>query len=121
MRKLNISSFSVVNSGDCSNTFEGKYQDKLIFKAGVTQIAPGIGEIWNTFEEDPRMYRESWRQIKTIMSGVWGSGDFHRLQSHVKLNDSASIRFNLHLGMEIEGILKRYLDREDYILMARVE
>ena len=100
--------------------FKGTFDEDVIFYAGIEEIIPGVGEIWIIFKKPAEEYPGAWIAIKRLMDDVFKTEKYHRLQSHV-IKGSVSVGFNLHLGMEIEGVMHNFAYGEDYIIMARVK
>lgn len=99
--------------------FKGYYEHKNIFFAGVEDVIPGVGEIWVMFKEPAIEWPGSFRSIKKLVDMVFNEYKYHRLQSHVEAG-SVSVGFNKHLGMQMEGTLRKYAYGKDYHIMARV-
>ena len=96
--------------------FKGRYYKEIVFYAGIEEIIPGVGELWIIFKKPATEYPGAWIAIKRLMDGVFKTEKYHRLQSHV-IKGSVSVGFNLHLGMEIEGVMRNYAYGKDYIIM----
>jgi len=129
MRKINI---MVVDQEETSpevdfpmmegihrDLFKGYFEHKIIFYAGIENIIPGVGEIWILFKEPAIEWPGAFNAIKRLFDMVFNDYPYHRLQSHV-IVDSVSVGFNKHLGMEIEGTMRKYAYGKDYHIMARV-
>lgn len=99
------------------DVYMGSHDEHIIFFAGVEPVNPGCGEIWVMYQVKPGDYPMAWMTLKDLFDKVFK--DYRRLQSHV-VTGSVSEGFNEHLGMEKEGIMRKYVGDVDYTIMARV-
>jgi len=90
---------------------------------GVTDLFPGVGELWAA-------YRKSWkrsspitiaRETKRILDRLWGDGsDYHRLELSVYVEEHWGDRWAKMLGFKYEGVLrKRTEDKRDIKIYSR--
>jgi len=99
--------------------YMGHHEGVVVFLAGVVDLNPGCGEVWVKYHVDPEEFPAAWIEIKKLFCHVFDLHNYRRFQSHV-LAGSVSVGFNRHLGMVEEGTMRKYVDENDYIMMARV-
>ena len=88
---------------------------------GVTPLWRGVGAAWAFLGTDAQRY---WKTIhsgvKMFLRGALCDGEFHRIQTAVRLDHAAAHRWALRLGFSPEGVLHGYgYDRADFMAYAR--
>lgn len=88
---------------------------------GVAQMWRGVGVAWAFFGVDaPRYWKTIHSGVTIFLRGALCDGEFHRIQTAVRLDHPAGHRWALRLGFEPEGVLRGYgPDRSDFIGYAR--
>ena len=97
-------------------TFEREGQ--LMMCGGELLISGWYARMWTLFGD--RMSLMMWREPLAAMREWIGNSTLPRLESHVETGYPAWVRFNRHLGFEVEGRLSNLFGPErDGFVMAR--
>jgi hypothetical protein len=109
--------------GLCSagNCYSATYGDEILFCGGVRVLWPGVGEAWVLCSAGIwRFARQLFRVSETIIGKVAAENNLERVQAHVRTSWDVAIRFVERLGFEREGLLRKFVNGEDYYSYARV-
>lgn len=88
---------------------------------GSVSIWRGVEELWMLCEERARKYPVLMTKAGRIfLLHRVIAGNLHRIQATVRCDDLSAIRWAESLGLEYEGVMRRYgADQMDYQIMAR--
>lgn len=90
---------------------------------GVVRFWPGVGELWcwsgaELGRWSQAFARLSWRFVEELLN----EEGFHRLQAHVRENDTTAGRFAEFLGLTLEGRCPGYgPDQTTHLLYGRFQ
>ena len=102
-------------------SWTGMIYDKIIASGGMVQLWDNVYEGWIMATADIKKHPISTaRIIKKIFAEVMEKHDVHRLQTTVKADYEIGHKFAKWLGLEKEGLMKKYLDDNDYYLYSRI-
>ena len=102
-------------------SWTGVIDDKIIAAGGMVELWDHVYEGWIMATADVKKHPiVTARVIKKIFNDVVVKYDVHRLQTTVKANYKIGHKFAQWLGLEKEGLMKKYLDDDDYYLYARI-
>jgi RimJ/RimL family protein N-acetyltransferase len=92
----------------------------IVFCCGVTDLWPGVGQVWALFSPLARRYPHTLQAMKWVLRHFFEKRGYVRLQTMVAVDNEAAIRFDeKHLDFKREGIMRRFgRHGEDYILFA---
>lgn len=92
----------------------------IVFCCGVTDLWPGVGQVWALFSPLARRYPHTLQAMKWAVRHLFEKYEYVRIQTTIAVDNEAAIRFDeKHLGFKREGIMRRYgLHGEDHILFA---
>ena len=102
-------------------SFTATHNDKIICAGGIIPIWDGVFEGWIMGSDLIWKFRiASAKIIKQRMEELIIKNKVQRLQTAVKKDFPLGHRFAKWLGLEEEGLMRKYQNNEDYIRFARV-
>ena len=102
-------------------SWTGLINNKIMAAGGLLEMWPHVFEGWVMATVDINKHPISTaRIIKKIFNEVMVTNQVHRLQTTVKADYEIGHKFAQWLGLQQEGLMKKYLDNEDYNLYARI-
>ena len=102
-------------------SFTATHDNKIICAGGIIPIWDNVYEGWMMGSSLIWNFRiVSAKIIKKEMEGLILKNNVKRLQTAVKKDFLLGHRFAKWLGMEEEGLMRKYQNNEDYIRYARV-
>tara|TARA_Y100001938_G_C8062914_1_gene418421 strand:- start:203 stop:640 length:438 start_codon:yes stop_codon:yes gene_type:complete len=102
-------------------SWTGLIDDKIIAAGGMVNMWGNVYEGWVMATIDIHDYPiQTARIIKKIFDRVMVDNKVERLQTTVRSDFEIGHKFAQWLGLKSEGIMKHYMDKEDYNLYARV-
>ena len=109
---------SLKNAGNC---FTALYENEIIICGGVRVILPHVGEAWVICSECIKKYtRELYKYSRIVIENIIEKERLYRVQAYVKADWKDAISFIENLGFELEGLVRKYINGENYYLYARV-
>lgn len=90
---------------------------------GVTTMWRGVGAAWAFLGQDaPRYWKTIHGGVIMFLRGAMCDGEFHRIQTAVRLDHAAGHRWAMRLGFRPEGVLRGYgPDLADFMAYARCQ
>ena len=108
--------------GDKGNAYTLFINDKPIVAGGIFILWQGVAEGWviaNRNIYDVKFLAA--KEIKKRTDVLCEKNKIHRLQTSVKAEFKTGVRFANWLGLETEGLMKKYgPDGSDYLRMAKI-
>ena len=102
-------------------SFTATHNDKIICAGGIIPIWDGVFEGWVMGSDLIWKFRiASAKIIKQRMEELIVKNKVQRLQTAVKKDFILGHRFAKWLGLQEEGLMRKYQNNEDYIRFARV-
>ncbi len=102
-------------------SFTAIYNGECIVSGGVTLLWEGVYEGWVMASDKVWNYPVATaRVVKKALEQLIEENKIVRLQTTVKKNFKLGHRFAKWLGLENEGIMKKYISNEDHIRYARI-
>ena len=102
-------------------SWTGLIDGKIIAAGGMVELWDHVFEGWVMATADIQKHPiATARIIKKIFNKVMVKYDVHRLQTTVKADYEIGHKFAQWLGLEKEGLMKKYLDDNDYYLYSRI-
>ena len=102
-------------------SWKGLIDGKIIAAGGMVELWDHVFEGWVMATADIQKHPiATARIIKKIFNKVMVKYDVHRLQTTVKADYEIGHKFAQWLGLEKEGLMKKYLDDNDYYLYSRI-
>jgi len=84
-------------------------EGKVLFCAMIKPLWPGVAEVAALFDKSFSNHALSGcRAAREAMDQVFEIGELHRLQTTVRVDFAAGVRFAEWMGFEREGLAKRY-------------
>ena len=109
------------NLEEPGKSFTAIYNDECIVSGGVTLLWEGVYEGWVMASDKVWNYPVATaRVVKKALEQLIEENKIVRLQTTVKKNFKLGHRFAKWLGLENEGIMKKYISNEDHIRYARI-
>ena len=103
------------------NSFTAIYNGDVILSGGMTFLWEGVYEGWVIASNKVWDYPlASARIVKKTFEQLIEKNKVVRLQTAVKDNFKLGHRFASWLGLENEGIMKKYISNEDHTRYARI-
>ncbi len=96
--------------------------EEILAVGGAHVMWFGVGELWVLVSPEAKRRAAPFaRYTKGVVDTIFEEHKLRRMQASVHVKDHPAIRFAEWLGLEHEGIMRKYGVRgEDYIRMARV-
>lgn len=95
------------------------YDGRVVCFMGYIVTHPGVAEVWLF----PTVYFQQYaivvREICKTIDELAGSFKWHRIQTVVQNNDKHR-KWMKTLGFEEEGVLRKYFQKQDYIMSAKI-
>lgn len=85
--------------------------------AGYYPVYGGRAVAWAFFSN---MARRQWVQVRARLRARLAAAPFRRLEATARADFAHAVLFLESLGFTREGLLRAYVDGEDYYMMARV-
>ena len=102
-------------------SWTGIIDDKIIAAGGMVELWDHVYEGWVMATADIQKHPVATaRIIKKIFAKVMVEHEVHRLQTTVKSDYEIGHKFAKWLGLEKEGLMRKYLDDNDYYLYSRI-
>ena len=88
---------------------------------GCSTLWRGVGAAWAFLSRPaPRYWKTIHAGVTMFLRAAQCDGEYHRIQTSVRLDHAAGHRWALHLGFEPEGIQRGYgPDQSDWVAYAR--
>ncbi len=103
-------------------SFSAIYKDTIIVSGGITPLWEGVYEGWVMASSEIWNFKlEAAYIIKKKTDELCKTNNVIRLQTAVKKDFKLGHRFASWLGLEEEGIMKKYILNQDHIRYARVK
>jgi hypothetical protein len=105
-------------AGNCYSIGDG---DDIVSCGGISALWPGVGEAWVICSSGIWRYARQLLTIsRSLIEKIECENNLVRVQAHVKASWPAAISFVERLGFEREGLLRKYMNGEDYLCYARL-
>ncbi len=96
--------------------------DEILAVGGAHVMWFGVGELWVLVSPEAKRRAAPFaRYAKGVVNSILQEHQLRRMQASIHVKDQPAIRFAEWLGLEHEGVMRRYgIQGDDYIRMARV-
>jgi hypothetical protein len=101
--------------------FSYEAEGNIICCAGLQILHNEAAEVWSAMRDGFQRYGKSLYFLqKKGIEKIVEERNIIRLQAHVEKNSLTARRYIEHLGFRQEGVCRKYFNRSDYILYARI-
>lgn len=96
--------------------------DEILAVGGAHIMWFGVGELWVLVSPEAKRRAAPFaRYTKRVVDSILQEHKLRRMQASIHVKDQPAIRFAEWLGLEHEGVMRKYgIQGDDYIRMARV-
>ena len=112
----------ICNYSQPGNAFTMFMDEKPVFAIGIVVLWQGVAEGWVMASQN--IFEMKFLAAKTMLkitSDLCKKNKINRLQTSVKAEFKTGVRFANWLGLETEGLMKKYgPDGSDYLRMAKI-
>lgn len=107
-----------MNEGDA---YTAICDDGIVGCGGIRPLWHGVGEAWICASPLLQFHQiETIKAMKAMFDDIISRNDYVRVQCIVNENIHRGMPFARFFGFQVEGLLRKYFNDEDYILLSRI-